>query len=241
MFMKLLSFYTFEQSMRFSPLALNFVMALRPYVQRVLMLLIFLRAVRTFVKRRNDYAPEDVGYFDAFQDIYVSILVVFLSISLLYFATYILEKRSQRYIARMVQRREQHSKLGNGKPPPPEALFGSRKNYNGFSRCVLSVLITIVIMLLFEAQVALPFFFAAILFNLVAHRQIGAMRSLGGARRLFLRTSGMEFATLCVYVLSLCSYFYFFGAPNLGLIGLFVIIMVPRIAFNATRKYLIQG
>ena len=227
--MKLKEIYFFERSLRFLPGARNFFLALRPYVQRILMVVIFLQAVRTFVAANGKDNDSQLGYFESFQEIYASIFLVFVFITLL---AYIIKKLEAKHL---------HSVRLLKTGMSAKKFLKSQKRYDHLSRFVFSIILSTAIMLVFESRVAVPFFLGTVVFSFLLDSTLLAMKDIQILRTKFIRTSVMELIMLCVYVLSLCSYFYYFGAPSLNLTGLFVIIMVPRIAFNATRQYLLLG
>ena len=86
-------------------------------------------------------------------------------------------------------------------------------------------------MIWFDAAFAIPFFFLALLASL----PIKKLLSWRGGFRLWLNIFGeniLDLAILSTYFLSICVHFFINGAPELGLGGLFVLVLVPRVPFG---------
>ncbi|MDA9009482.1 hypothetical protein N9K16_05945, partial [Alphaproteobacteria bacterium] len=116
--------------------------------------------------------------------------------------------------------------------------FGSRRFYNLVTRFVVAVILSGSLMAFFRCGFALPFFgfglVCAFLFNSALLR-LAHIRGVGFG---YIRMQTLDLVTLCAYVLSLCGYFYLYGAHDVDLVGFFVIILVPRVSFTLAGRML---
>ena len=215
--------YIYEAQARFTQLALNLIAVSRIFIERVLMLVVFLNAVRDFINSQSADAERATSLVQAFGDIVAAISIALAVLGAIGLGNLALTKSRENMI----------EKIG-GKGTPP-SYFDNHKHYNVFSKLWVSVVLATIVMLTTGSGFALPFFY----FALVSSFLIKGILSLGGKYDMWIGIFGnnlLELAILSVYFLSLCLFFFFNGAPSFGLGGLFILILVPRVSFGFMQQ-----
>ena len=216
----------FERSLGFMPLLMNLVVCVRIYVKRIVMIVVFLETVRQFVSKRKEEAVEEIGFFIAFQDIFIAIFLVIASLALVDLMIRII-----RYRMRVLSEAQiDVSSFDN--------VFRSRRHYNLVTQFTISVIISSVLIIFFDCEFVLPFFAFGLICAFVFNSTMLSLSHIRGFGIGYLRTQLLDLFTLCAYVLSLCTYFYLYGGQNVDIVGFFVIILVPRVAFDSAKQLL---
>jgi len=219
--------WRFERSLHFLPLLLNAFSSIRLFARRVLMIVVFLQSIRNFISAESNADLQENGFVAAFLDIFVAITLTLAIITLVDFV-----------ISKIRNQIQKVNETSLDVYPFPSQRFG-RKKYNNFFRLLFSILITTSTILLFDCHFALPFFFAALVFVFVANSVMKSINHIRILRVEYFRNNALEFITLASYLLSICIYAYFFSMPQVGLIGFFIIILVPRVSFAFARKLVV--
>lgn len=209
----------FEKSTKFFWFFECLVAVLRMFIERVIMLVVFLSAVRDFIANQSASSSERLGFYEAFWGIGSAILLAILALGAVGLVNVLVMSRKEKFFAQP----------GTWVKPPQ--FFQDGKDYKNFSKLWISSIIAALIMLWFEAAFAIPFFFLALL----ASFPIKKLLRWRGGFRLWLDVFGeniLDLAILSTYFLALCCYFFINGAPELGLGGLFVLVLVPRVPFG---------
>jgi len=209
----------FEKSTRFFWFFECLVAVLRIFIERVIMLVVFLSAVRDFIANQSASSSERLGVCEAFWELGSAILLAILALGAVGLVNLLIINRKKKFFS---QRRTW------AKPP---RFFQDGKDYKTFSKLWISSIIAALIMIWFDAAFAIPFFFLGLLASL----PIKKLLSWRGGFRLWLNIFGeniLDLAILSTYFLSICVHFFINGAPELGLGGLFVLVLVPRVPFG---------
>ena len=217
----------FEKSTQFLWFFECLISVIRIFIERVIMLVVFLNAVKDFIANQSSESAESLGIFGAFWDIGSAILLAVLSLGAVGLVNLLVVRRKRMFFA------ERSNRL-----KPPE-FFRDVKAYANFLKLCISSIIASLIMLWFDAAFAVPFFFLALLAAYPIKRVLGWR----GGFNLWIGIFGqniLDLAILSIYFLSICVYFYVDGVPALGVGGIFILVLVPRVSFGFLANLLVR-
>lgn len=215
----------FEKSTRFFWFFENFIAVLRMFIERVIMLVVFLSSVKDFIDNRSTNSIEQMGMFEAFSGIGSAIALAVMALGIVGLVNLQISQRKKKFL----------SKSGNWLKPPD--FFQNGKEYKNFSKLWISSMIAPFIMLWYGAAFAVPFFFLALLTSYPIKRAL----DWRGGFSLLLGIFGsniLDLAILSVYFFSLCVYIYINGTLEFGIGSSFILVLVPRVPFGFLANFL---